>query len=373
MGFSCAVITGSLIAPYLGKYLDYGSPKRVMIGGIAIVSSSYLFLANVTSLIQFYFVVSVCMGFGMAAMGGQVWHRLIISWFDHWRGRAIAFAVMGASISGVVMPTLVTALIETFTWRDAYLVFGATTALALSPAVYFFMRDHPEEIGEVRDGRRYVEDHPEESVTITEDGVLWSTKAMLRHKGFWAISVIFGSMFCVFAAVMLHLFSHLQDIGLDSTTAAQVLSITALFAALGKPVIGWLSDFWGARVSIWLALTCQFLALLIFSAATTTTTAVFAGCLYGFGYSGMSPLRTFAISSTLGSRSFGSASGLLRFAEMPWALMASPIAGLIYDQTGSYQIAFQVLAGLMLFCCLGPFFIAEGGRRDRMRRKAVNR
>jgi MFS family permease len=181
---------------------------------------------------------------------------------------------------------------------------------------------------------------------------------------------MFGSMFCVFAAVMLHLFSHLRDIGLDGGTAAQVLSLTALFAALGKPVVGWLSDYWGARVSIWLALICQGLALLLFSAANSTIAAILAGCLYGFGYSGMSPLRTFAISSTLGSRSFGSASGLLRFVEMPWALMASPIAGLIYDQTGSYQIAFQVLAALMLVCCLGPFFIAVGGRRDRIRRKA---
>ena len=369
MGFSCAVITGALVAPYIGRYLDHGSPKKVMLGGIAMVSTSYLMLAHVSNLLQFYFVVSVCMGLGMATMGGQVWHRSVMNWFDHWRGRAIAFAVMGASISGIVMPPLVNAMIEAIDWRNAYLVFGATTAVALFPAVYFFMRDRPEEIGEVRDGRQYVADNPDEMVIVTEDNVLWSTKEMLTHKGFWAISVMFGSMFCVFAAVMLHLFSHLRDIGLDGGTAAQVLSITALFAALGKPVVGWLSDFWGARVSIWLALICQGLALLLFSIANSTVAAILAGCLYGFGYSGMSPLRTFAISSTLGSRSFGSASGLLRFVEMPWALMASPIAGLIYDQTGSYQIAFQVLAGLMLFCCMGPFFISVGGRQERMRRK----
>jgi MFS family permease len=371
MGFSCAVITGALIAPYLGKYLDYGSPRKVMLWGVTIVSASYLMLAQVSSLWQFYFVVSVCMGLGMATMGGQVWHRSVINWFDHWRGRAIAFAVMGASLSGIAMPPLVNAMIEAIDWRNAYLVFGATTALMLFPALYFFMRDRPEEIGEVRDGRSYVDANPEEMVTIEEDDVVWTTKGLLKHKGFWAISVIFGSMFCVFAAVMLHLFSHLRDIGLDGGQAAQVLSITALFAALGKPVIGWLSDFLGARVSIWLALLCQGAALLLFSAANTTIAAVLAGCLYGFGYSGMSPLRTFAISSTLGSRSFGAAAGLLRFVEMPWALLASPIAGLIYDQTGSYQIAFQVLAGLMLFCCLGPFYIAVGGRRERLRRKAA--
>ncbi len=369
MGFSCAVTTGALIAPYLGRYLDYGSPRKIVLYGVAIVSASYVLLAYVSNLVQFYFVVSVCMGLGMATMGGQVWHRSVMNWFDHWRGRAIAFAVMGASIAGIVIPPLVNAMIEAIDWRNAYLVFGATTALALFPTVYFFMRDRPEEIGEVRDGQQYVDDNPEEMVNIAEDSVLWSTRAMLTHRGFWAISVIFGAMFCVFAAVMLHLFSHLRDIGLDGETAAFVLSMTALFAALGKPVVGWLSDFLGARVSIWLALICQGLALLLFSMASSTVAAMLAGCFYGFGYSGMSPLRTFAISSTLGSRSFGAAAGLLRFVEMPWALLASPIAGLIYDQTGSYQIAFQVLAALMLLCCLGPFFIAVGGRRERMQRK----
>ncbi|MBL6708564.1 MAG: MFS transporter, partial [Pseudomonadales bacterium] len=319
MGFSCAVITGALIAPYLGRYLDHGSPRKVVLYGVAIVSASYVLLAYVSNLVQFYFVVSVCMGLGMATMGGQVWHRSVMNWFDHWRGRAIAFAVMGASVAGIVMPPLVNAMIEAIDWRNAYLVFGATTALALFPAVYFFMRDRPEEIGEVRDGQQYVDDNPEEMVNIAEDSVLWSTRAMLTHRGFWAISVIFGAMFCVFAAVMLHLFSHLQDIGLNGETAAFVLSMTALFAALGKPVVGWLSDFLGARVSIWLALICQGLALLLFSMASSTVAAMLAGCLYGFGYSGMSPLRTFAISSTLGSRSFGAAAGLLRFVEMPWA------------------------------------------------------
>ncbi len=369
MGFSCAVITGALIAPYLGRYLDYGSPRKVVLYGVAIVSASYVLLAYASNLVQFYFVISVCMGLGMATMDGQVWHRSVRNWFDHWRGRAIAFAVMGASVAGIVMPPLVNAMIEAIDWRNAYLVFGATSALALFPSVYFFMRDRPEEIGEVRDGQQYVDDNPKEMVNIAEDSVLWSTRAMLTHRAFWAISVIFGAMFCVFAAVMLHLFSHLQDIGLDGKTAAFVLSMTALFAALGKPIVGWLSDFLGARVSIWLALICQGLALWLFSVASATVTAMLAGCLYGLGYSGMSPLRTFAISSTLGSRSFGAAAGLLRFVEMPWTLLASPIAGLIYDQTGSYQIAFQVLAALMLLCCLGPFFIAVGGRRERIQRK----
>jgi MFS family permease len=108
MGFSGAFVTTALIAPILGRILDRYSPKRVILVGIGIVSASYVLLSNAETLLQFYFAVSLGMGLGMACMEGLAWHRVVISWFDHWRGRAISIAVMGASLSGVMMPPLVT-------------------------------------------------------------------------------------------------------------------------------------------------------------------------------------------------------------------------------------------------------------------------
>ena len=101
-------------------------------------------------------------------------------------------------------------------------------------------------------------------------------------------------MGCVYSAVMLHLFGHLLDIGVAAQQAALILSATALFAALGKPVVGWMSDYFGARVTIWMALVSQGLALFLFAGAGTFAASLAAACIYGFGYSGMSPLRTFA-------------------------------------------------------------------------------
>ena len=160
MGFSLAAVTGALVAPYIGKVLDSGSPRKVMLIGIVIMAAAYLSLANVANLLQYYLVVSIGMGLGIACMGGLSWHRSVISWFDHWRGRAIAFSVLGASLAGIMMPPLVTTLVAEYGWRTTYIIFAATTALALFPVVFLYMKDHPSEVGDVRDGHNYVNANP---------------------------------------------------------------------------------------------------------------------------------------------------------------------------------------------------------------------
>ena len=142
------------------------------------------------------------------------------------------------------------------------------------------------------------------------------------------------------------------------------MSATAAFAALGKPVMGWLADYFGAKVTIWIELFCQGTALLVFGTTQSIEWSILAAGLYGFGYAGMSPLRTFAISSALGSQSFGMATGALRFVELPFLLSASPLAAYIYDTTGNYQMAFLILVGLIAVACIGPLFIVSGGAKS---------
>ncbi len=365
LGFSWAAIVGAIISPFLGRFLDHNSPRLVIMIGIGIVAASYILLANAQTLWQFYLIVGFGFGIGMSCMGGMAWHRSVIFWFDHWRGRAIAFAVMGASLAGIMMPPLVTALVDNYGWRVGYNIFAISTAVTLLPIVYFFMKDRPGDIGEVRDGHAYTAKHQHEHVELPSDSVVWTWQGLLKTPAFWSIGLIFGSMVCVFTAVMLHLFGHLLDLGLSTDNAALVLSATALFAALGKPVVGFLSDFLGARITIWIALISQALALLMFTQADTFALCLVAAAMYGFGYSGMSPLRTFAVSTSIGSASFALATGVLRWVELPFILSASPLAGFIYDATGTYNGAFFILAALMLVACIGPFFIRVGGAAER--------
>ena len=365
MGFSIAAVTSAVLAPFLGKILDTFSPRKVILIGIAIVSISYLLLSVCQTLWQFYLIVGMGMGAGMSCMGNLAWHRTIISWFDHWRGRAIALGVLGASLAGVVMPPLVTALVAEIGWRSSFVIFALIVMSLLTPLVYYLLKDRPEEIGEVRDGLAYRSQLTEVDVSSAAEDRLWHWQEMLRSPAFWSIGMMFGAMGCVYSATMLHLFGHLKDISLSGRQAAYVLSTTALFAAAGKPVVGWMADALGARITIWIALIVHVIGLLLFSFGSGFLMSLIAGGIYGFGYAGMSPLRSFSLSVAMGNRSFGSANGVLRLVELPLVISASPLAGYIYDTTGSYRIAFLILAGLMLVCCLGPFFIEAGGARQR--------
>ncbi len=363
IGFSGVAVISAIISPALGRYVDQRSTRRVMLLGVFAMSTSYLLMSQVQSLWQFYLVVGLGFGLGVSCVGTIPRNRAVIFWFDQWKGRALGIAVLGASFSGVVFPPLVNGLIELYGWRYSYVVFAAGMLLILLPVLFFFMKDRPEEIGEVRDGRHRVDEQPGAADDQPDDAKTWSVKELAKSGYFWSIGGIFGPMACVYYAVMVHLYGHLVDKGLDGAQAALVLSNMALISLVGKPVIGFLADFLGARITIWISLLSQALSLFGFTQADTYWEFALASAAYGFGYSGLSPLKTFALTTSIGSGSLGIASGLLRWVELPLVMLASPLAGFIHDATGSYNNAFLILASFLILGCIGPFFIRSGKRK----------
>ena len=230
----------------------------------------------------------------------------MIFWFDHWwAGDCVC--CYGSLLSRHDDAPLVTALVDQYGWRFGYTVFGASTFLSLFPVVYLFLVDRPGDIGELRDGRQYVSRSQDEQVVIEEDHRLWTWQELLQSPAFWSIGLILVDGVCLYCCDVAP-FRPPLDLGLKTSEAAIILSITATFGALGKPLIGWLSDRFGARFTIWLGLVSQIIALLFLPSGDFWSAALAAG-IYGFGYSGMSPLRTFAISTSIGSKSYAVGAG----------------------------------------------------------------
>ena len=65
--------------------------------------------------------------------------------------------------------------------------------------------------------------------------------------------------------------------------------------------------------------------------------------LFGYGVGGIVPLHGNVVGKTFGSERFGAVLGLMRPAMFPIQILGVPFAGWVYDTTGSYALAFQVL------------------------------
>ncbi len=364
LAFSIETVVAAAFAPFLGRVLDRHSPRRVMTAGTLVVALGYYLLSRCDEAWQLYLVMGVLFGLGMAAMGTIPWQKVVVTWFERRRGLALALGVMGASVAGVVMPPVANELISTFGWRGGFQGYSLLVLLVLFPATWILMRDRPEDMGEAVDGRR----EPAADAGAVPPPPGMTTREILGTPAFWAIALIFSAMLCVLGAVLLHLYGHLLDIGVGEARAALAVSAMAGAAALGKPVIGWLSDVLGVRRSVWLSLAVQVLSLVTLATAADSATAMAAAVVYGFGYSGLSSLQSLAVGSVFGSASFGRARGLLVPVMLPVTMAASPFAGLIHDTFGSYSLAFLSLTGLLVVAMLGPLLLPGGPARGAVAR-----
>jgi MFS family permease len=282
-------------------------------------------------------------------MGGMVSSKLVANWFERQRGRAFGIATVGISLSGLLMPTAATWLIAELGWRGAFLVYAFATAAVVIPLVARFVVNRPEDLGLRPDGERSEADG---GPPLPAADPAWRSRQILASRNFWAIALCFALAFGTLSAVLTHLVPHADDLGIPPYRAAWLLSFAAGAGILGKLVFGRLFDRLDPRVAIWCSLGTQLGGVLWLLRGDSFAELVPASLLFGFGMGGTVPLQAAVTGAAFGRISFGKAMGLLRPVQMPIHVLGIPLAGWIYDVSGSYDTAFRVFVASYLAACL---------------------
>lgn len=361
LAFSMGTILVAVFSPFVGRHADKNSPRNVMLLGACLLSLVYLVLASAQTMWQLILAKSVLYGAAISMVGPMVRNMTVAHWFTRLRGRALGFSVMGASVAGVLLPLILSSLVTNLGWRTTVYGFAGGVALILLPLIWRVVKDKPAELGLLPDGAAPDAATGDDSLAAghAKDTEIWSWKELLRAKPLWATGFTFGPMICVYLVIMVHLFGHAQESGLSDSEAALTLSVLAFASILFKPVIGFMADTIGARITLWAALFAQATAMILFASADSMASFAITAVIFGFGYAALSSMRTFALAQAFGMKSLGSANGLLSWIELPFAALASPIAGFVFDSTGSYDGAFLVFAGFLMIGCLGPFMLPK--------------
>jgi MFS family permease len=193
---------------------------------------------------------------------------------------------------------------------------------------------------------------------------MWRTRDIVRSRNFWAITLPFALVLSALSAILVHLVPYADDLGIPSYRAAWVLSISAGMGVLGKVVFGWLFDRFDARIAVWFSFGMQLAGLLLLMRAQGFAGLVSAAMVFGFGMGGVIPLHASVAGAAFGRLSFGKVLGLLRPFQVPITALGVPLAGWIYDATGSYDWAFRLFAGVYVVAALSvaSLRVANGSR-----------
>ena len=146
LGFSVTVGVVGATAPLIGRLIDVVGPRRLMLIGAPLCCVSFVLLAFMTELWQWYFY----MGISAISLGCIAYipaQALAVRWFDD--HRAVATSLIGASVwmGQLIMLPLVQLLISRLGWEDAFIYSGIMIVGAYTVA-FILVRDQPPPGGE---------------------------------------------------------------------------------------------------------------------------------------------------------------------------------------------------------------------------------
>lgn len=340
-----AFIVVGLAAPFVGRAIDRGAVRGVMLLGAISLSGGFFALSRASNLWQFYVAFGLLIALGLALVGGISNTALVATWFVRRRGTALGISQIGVSLSGMVMAFVASWLVAEIGWRGTSSVFGVVPILVIVPLAWFFVVSRPEDRQLHPDGDTQAAG-PAGGTSEAHEDASWTTGRALRERSVWIIAIVVGLNFSGNTAVILQIYPHATDLGFSATQAASVLSVMAGMAALGKPTFGWLGDRYDRRGCMWLAIGLQISGLLAIMNAPTHLSLVAAGALFGLGYGGILPLWGVLLGAIYGRLVFGRIIGLMGPMMIPFQTLGIPFAGWVFDTTGSYNMAFATFLGL---------------------------
>jgi MFS family permease len=326
---------------------------------LIILGTGFVLFSQIRELWQLY-VVFFIMSLGASMCSYLPMMTVVNNWFVRYKARAMALAMEGFAVGGIMVPFLLAWSIggvdpdisERYGWRSSALFIGIL-CLALAVPLSRLVRNRPEDLGLKPDGAPAVVATDSSLDTgfapseIEEGGYTW--REAIRSKAFWLIALGHASTGTALGTIIVHLGLLLDDRGFSLHTISAVVVVYAVVQALLIPLGGYLSDKLSLRL-----LASGFSALfpvsvVVLMLADNIAMVFLFAVLWGVAWGGrnavMSPLR----GAYFGRRAFATITGLSMVPGSISMFTAPVFAGFMRDATGTYDVSFLAIAGISAF------------------------
>ncbi|WP_370156349.1 MFS transporter [Ferrovibrio sp.] len=329
-----------LLGAISGPLADRIGPRPVVGFGMACIGLGLIaasFADSLTAIVLGYGLgVGIGVGFSYVPAIGAVQR-----WFRVNRGRASGWAVAGIGIGTMAAPPLAAAIIGILGWRAAYVALGIAVLLLGTLAV-LLLRGSPAELGLQPDGAAA---DPAEAGQPSAPPPGFSLREVLRHRVFWQLYL--GAGLCCIGTFVpfVHLAPYAQDQGLTRIEGVWLVGLIGVGSTLGRFVLGGVADRMGRGRAVACVTLLTGCALLYWLTATGFWALALFALAFGLFYGGFVALIPAYTIDLFGLRAAASVIGVLYTSVAFGTLAGPPLAGWVFDVSGSYTWPIAICAG----------------------------
>lgn len=335
-------LVGSVLSPWFGTLVDQRSVRWLMSLAVLALSFGLFVLSRTQALWQVWIVFATLLPVANVLLGQLTSTALITRWFSRMRGRALGVSAVGTSLGGFIFPVLITTLTERFGWRTALAAIGIGALVITLPIVLRYIVDRPDDLGQWPDGA----DQPPERLRTPETRP--GLRGIVVDPAFWLETIAVGVALFVYLGFLSNLYPHAIAVAVTPTAAATLMSIVAVCSIVGKLVFGAVADRVNLRYTMGSSVLLMIIGSAILSQSANYVGVAVGAIAFGLAAGGLLPVWGALVARSFGPARFGRALGAMNLAMTPITLLSAPYAGFVFDQTGSYTVAFGSYCGLLV-------------------------
>ena len=354
MALTLTRVESGLIGPLEGYLTDKIGTRWMVLIGLVILGGAWIFFSRIENLWMFYAAyILLAVGQGLGSWIPLM--TMLNKWFVRRRSSAIGWSNVVSRFGALVLVPAVAWCVADASgrigWQMTALILGIGI-LVLAAPLAALIRNDPKDYGQEPDGETPVPQTSGGSGPSSPPQPQLTAAAALRTPAFWLISFGHGFISMAILAIMSHLGLLMGDKGYTEQDAGWVVS-TYIGVAMGFQLVGgYLGDRLSKRAVLAFFASVQAAGVVVLVMAQTMPMFLLFGVLFGAGMGGRSPLTVAIRADYFGTMSFGKILGLSTVPMNVLLLGASPFAGWMYDEYGTYSLAFLILAGLNFFGAL---------------------
>lgn len=327
---SVSFLCMGILAIVAGRLNDRYGPRWVLAFSGICTGAGYCSMYFLQAPWQLLIVYSILVGVGLSTHD-VVTLSTVARWFPRRRGIMTGVVKVGTAVGQMVVPLIAFAMIGAIGWRLAFVGLGVSAVVLLMVAVVLI-------------GVKATAPAASTEGPVEKKGLTFAQAR--RSPQLWIMCAMQFFFFASLVSIPTHIVSHGIDIGMSAAVAATLLSVIAASSIIGRLMVGFFVDKLGGRRAFLLCIASLFISLSMLVVFEGGRFLYLFSLFYGFAHGGLFTVVSPAVAEYFGMREHGVIFGtILFFGTMGGAIMPI-VTGMIFDSTGSYTVAFVVMAAM---------------------------